>query len=310
MSEIQNHNEYQWQGLVTNIADEIALYDFLRRRLKWSRRFLRRLRENGHVKINGETVPYFNVGLKMNDQIEVTWIEAVVPSNEFLDSAAIEVPELQILQMDHDLIVINKPSGYLVHPVRFYRGKTIQEALIARLGGEMVQPVHRLDRETSGVLLFARHAMAQQHLSEQFKHKTVLKKYIAIGLGWSEQDEMIVDLPIGVDPDHPCQRLIDENGQSSTSIFTVLQRSYWGDQPVTMFKVVPQTGRTHQIRVHAQAIGHPLVGDFVYGGDRCRALSDRVCLHANSLRVKHPSTGHEIEWETDMPSEWQMTMKD
>jgi tRNA pseudouridine32 synthase/23S rRNA pseudouridine746 synthase len=203
---------------------------------------------------------------------------------------------LDILHQDHELLVVNKPSGLLSVPGR---GEHLADCLIARIQAVFPEAllVHRLDRDTSGVMVFAMTPHAQRHLGLQFEKRQVKKVYIARVYGAVEGAEGTVDLPLIVDwPNRPKQHVDHENGKPAVTDWKVAKRG----ANETRLRLFPQTGRSHQLRVHMQALGHPILGDPFYAtGPALEA--PRLMLHAESLRLRHPDGGRGMNFKAKCP---------
>jgi len=207
-----------------------------------------------------------------------------------------------IVHRDDRLLVLDKPSGLLAVPGR---GPDLQDCLSRRV--QELFPtalvVHRLDRDTSGLMLMALDASAQRDLSRQFEQRHVKKHYRCIVRGVPERSSGLVDLPIARDPARPPRYQIDhETGRPSQTHWRVLERL--GDR--ARLDVEPITGRSHQIRLHLATLGHPILGDPLYGDDETRAdcetsLAPRLLLHATLLAVTHPADGRRVEWRSVCP---------
>lgn len=193
---------------------------------------------------------------------------------------------LDILHTDHEVLVVNKPPGLLSVPGK---GPELADCLIARLAEAYPQVllVHRLDRDTSGVMVFALTPHAQRHLGLQFEKRQVRKVYVARVSGVIGEDTGTVDLPIGVDwPNRPRQMVDHENGRSAVTDWKVVKRL----PDETRVRLFPKTGRSHQLRVHMREIGHPILGDPFYAEGPARDHA-RLMLHSESLRFRHPDGG-------------------
>lgn len=203
---------------------------------------------------------------------------------------------LDILHQDHELLVVNKPSGLLSVPGR---GEHLADCLISRIQAVFPEAllVHRLDRDTSGVMVFAMTPHAQRHLGLQFEKRQVKKVYIARVFGTVEGAEGTVDLPLIVDwPNRPKQHVDHENGKPAVTDWKVAKRG----ANETRMRLFPQTGRSHQLRVHMQALGHPILGDPFYAtGPALEA--PRLMLHAESLRLRHPDGGRGMTFKAKCP---------
>lgn len=197
----------------------------------------------------------------------------------------------EILHRDDRLIALNKPAGMLSVPGI---GPEKADCLAARVAAAFpgARIVHRLDRDTSGVIVMALDAEAHRQLSVQFQDRQVEKKYIAIVAGAIERDEGSIDLPMRKDLDDPPRQIIDhDRGRPAVTRWRVLQRA--ADR--TRLELSPLTGRSHQLRLHMKSIGHPVLGDDLYAPPDVLAMADRLMLHAVSLSIIHPSTA---EWRT------------
>jgi 23S rRNA pseudouridine1911/1915/1917 synthase len=220
--------------------------------------------------------------------------------------AAAPAPELplSVLHADPDLIVVDKPAGQVVHPALGHRSDTLVNALLARYpdlrgieAGARPGIVHRLDRDTSGVMVVGRTAAAAADLRRQFKARTVEKVYLALVSGRVSPPEAVIDAPIGRDPDHRQRMAAVPGGRPAQTTYRVLAES----PTHSWVEVRPRTGRTHQIRVHLAAIGHPVIGDTVYGR-KDRAIG-RTALHAWRLAFDHPGTGGRVRFEAPLPED-------
>jgi len=217
------------------------------------------------------------------------------------------VPEdipLDIAYEDHDVVVINKPRGMVVHPAPGHSSGTVVNALmyhckdLSGINGEL-RPgiVHRIDKDTSGLLMAAKHDQAHASLAAQLKDHSVTRKYIAIVHGNIAHDHGTIDAPIGRDAgDRKMYTVTDKNSKHAVTHFMVLER--FGDYSMVELKL--ETGRTHQIRVHMKFIGHPLVGDPMYGRSKGMQM-DGQALHAAVLGFVHPMTEKYLEFEAPLP---------
>ena len=207
------------------------------------------------------------------------------------------VEPLDIIHQDAHLLAVNKPSGLLSVP-----GKAIEHRDCLETRVKAVYPdallVHRLDMDTSGVMIFARSKDVQRHLGLQFERRHLEKTYVARVWGRIETDTGTVDLPLLVDwPNRPLQKVDYENGKSSVTDWSVIEC----EDHVTRVELRPKTGRSHQLRVHMLELGHPILGDRFYGDDTVIAAADRLQLHAQSLRLRHPDGGEWIELTAACP---------
>jgi tRNA pseudouridine32 synthase/23S rRNA pseudouridine746 synthase len=193
---------------------------------------------------------------------------------------------IEILHEDAHIVVVNKPSGLLSVPGR---GEHLADCLIERLrlAFPQILLVHRLDRDTSGVMIFAQTPAAQRHLGQQFENRQTKKTYVARVWGQIAEKEGTVDLPLIVDwPNRPKQMVCHETGKPAVTDWKVVKR----DETETRVRLMPRTGRSHQLRVHMLALGHPILGDPFYASGAALEYP-RLMLHSEELRVKHPDTG-------------------
>ncbi len=248
----------------------------------------------GRVSVSGEVTRQPSRRLREND--EVIW--------EIADRAPLTpqpIP-LDILYEDDHLVVVDKPAGLVVHPGAGTESPTLVEGLLADRtlppSDDPVRPgiVHRLDKETSGVILVAKTDAALAHLQRQFAARSVEKTYVAVVHGVIAEGEGAIDAPIGRDPAHPRRMSVRSQGRAARTDFRVLRRLH----DSTLLLVRPHTGRTHQVRVHLQYIGRPVVGDPIYGDAKRR----RLMLHAWRIRVQHPETGEDLRFEAPIPPEF------
>lgn len=212
-------------------------------------------------------------------------------------------PRLSVLHSDDDILVLNKPSGLLSAP-----GKTLELADCLATRAVETYPtatmVHRLDCDTSGVIVFALNRAAHRHIGLQFERRKTAKHYVARVWGWIEEDKGCIDLPMRCDwPNRPRQMIDHEQGRSAITDWRVLSRDdgIAQDAPVTRVALFPKTGRSHQLRVHMATLGHPILGDNFYAPDAALAAAPRLQLHAASLTLHHPSDGRLVTFETECP---------
>ncbi len=203
---------------------------------------------------------------------------------------------LDVIHADHQILVVNKPAGLLSVPGK---GEHLADCLIARLRAAFpeVLLVHRLDRDTSGVMVFALTAMAQRHLGLQFERRQMKKAYLARLWGELAAREGRVDLPLIVDwPNRPKQMVDPVNGRAAVTDWKVLKR----ESGTTRVRLMPLTGRSHQLRVHMASLGHPILGDPFYAEGPARD-APRLMLHAETLRLRHPDGGKGLSFRAPVP---------
>ncbi|MBV2127643.1 RluA family pseudouridine synthase [Arsukibacterium indicum] len=204
-------------------------------------------------------------------------------------------PWLDILYQDKDIIVLNKPSGLLTNPGR---GPHLADCLLSRVQAEfkLAQLVHRLDLSTSGVVVIALRRKAERELKRQFAERIVKKRYLAVVAGQPAADEGSIDLPLAVDPERaPRQKVCSKTGKTALTHYRVLQQL----NNAALVELRPVTGRSHQLRVHMLALGHPILGDAFYAPAVIKAAAPRLLLHAASLQLLHPYSGQPLEFTAD-----------
>ena len=258
-----------------------------------------RLIEQGNVTRSNEAVKK-NYRCCAGDVFEV-----VIPETEEVPLTAQDIP-LDIVFEDSDVIVVNKTRGMVVHPAPGHPDGTLVNALLfhcgdslSGIGGEK-RPgiIHRIDKDTSGLLIAAKNDHAHQFLSAQLADRSLSREYEAIVRGSFREDEGVIDRPIGRHPtDRKRMAVTEKNSRNAVTHWQVLER-YKG---YTRVKCVLETGRTHQIRVHMASIGHPLLGDFTYGSPSPEKGLEGQCLHARKLKFIHPRTKEQVVLETELP---------
>lgn len=203
---------------------------------------------------------------------------------------------LELIHEDHELLVVNKPAGLLSGPGK---GDHLKDCLISRLQAAFPEAllVHRLDMDTSGVIVFARTPAAQRHLGLQFEKRMMKKSYLALVWGQVDGKEGVIDLPLIVDwPNRPLQKVCHETGRAAVTEWKVLRH----DETSTRMRLFPQTGRSHQLRVHMRELGHPILGDPFYATGPARDFP-RLMLHAETLRLRHPDGGRGMTFRAKNP---------
>lgn len=259
-----------------------------------------RLADQGQVSSGGKTLDK-KYRLRAGDAIEV-----ILPEPVGLDILPEAIP-LDIRYEDADLLVVNKPKGMVVHPAAGHAGGTLVNALLAHCGDSLsgingvIRPgiVHRIDKDTSGLLIVAKNDFAHQRLAEQIKEHSFTRMYEAVVHGNLKEDTGTIDAPIGRHPtDRKRMAVTEKNSRHAVTHFEVLAR-YKG---FTHVRLKLETGRTHQIRVHMAYIGHPVAGDPVYGPKKPVPNLDGQCLHARVIGFVHPRTGEYLEITSELPS--------
>ncbi len=292
------------------------LDSFLRRKFPAvSRVALKRLIEAGHVRLNSQPVKPTHAP-RAGEAIEIRW-----PEPRPASARPEEIP-LDILFEDPSLLVLNKPAGLVVHPAAGHEEHTLVNALLHHCGGELsgiggvARPgiVHRLDKETSGCLVIAKNDETHVALSAQFAGRKVKKIYEAIVCGELARDSGEIRAAIARHPSHRKRMAVrdDNSGRAAHTTWRVLERL----NSATLVEAQLHTGRTHQIRVHFQFLGHPLAGDAIYGARPNQRLAEltgyqapRVMLHARELSFVHPRTEESLSFEAPLPEEFREALK-
>ena len=220
---------------------------------------------------------------------------------------------LDIIYEDNDILVVNKQKGLVVHPANGNPDGTLVNAIMAHckdslsgIGGEL-RPgiVHRLDKDTSGLLIIAKNDKAHIQVSEQIKNREVKKTYIALVRGIIAENEATINMPIGRSTKDRKKMAVTKNGKEAVTHFKVLNRYTTNKGSYTLLEIKIDTGRTHQIRVHMAEIGHPVIGDGVYSNGKNEFGIEGQCLHAKRLEFVHPITGKEMKLEAPLPKYFQ-----
>jgi 23S rRNA pseudouridine1911/1915/1917 synthase len=289
---------------------------FLRRKFPAASRVaLKRLIEAGHIRVNGQPVKPTHAP-RAGEEIKIHWPEARPATAQPED-----IP-LDIVFEDRSLLVLNKPAGLVVHPAAGHEEHTLVNALLHHCGGELsgiggvARPgiVHRLDKETSGCLVVAKNDETHVALSAQFAGRKVKKIYQAIVCGKLAREAGEICAAIARHPSHRKRMAVrdDHSGRAAHTSWRVLKRL----NAATLVEAQLHTGRTHQIRVHFQFLGHPLVGDATYGASQNRRLTEltgyeppRVMLHARALSFIHPRTEKEMSFEAPLPEDFRKGVK-
>jgi len=210
-------------------------------------------------------------------------------------------PWLNIVHMDDEILALDKPSGLLSVPGK---GEELADCAQSRVRERFPRAnnAHRLDMDTSGLLLFGLNPKAHRYLSIGFERRLTRKLYVALVYGWMEQEEGEISLPLICDwPNRPRQMVDHERGRSSLTRWRLAERLEWQGEEVSRLELAPLTGRSHQLRVHLAAIGHPILGDGFYAHERARCLASRLMLHAQYLSFRHPRHGRHTRLASPPP---------
>ena len=263
-----------------------------------SRTMIQKLIEEGNILVNGKSKK-ISYKVQIGDEIELN-----IPEAKEIELKAENIP-VEVIYEDNDIIVVNKPKGMVVHPANGNPDGTLVNAIMAMckdslsgIGGE-IRPgiVHRLDKDTSGLLIVAKNDKAHINMSEQIKNREVKKIYIALVRGVVSENEATINMPIGRSTKDRKKMAVRKDGKEAVTHFKVLKRY----NKYTLLEVKIDTGRTHQIRVHMAEIGHPVVGDMVYSNGKNEFGVEGQMLHAKSLDFKHPITGKQMHLEAELP---------
>ena len=277
---------------------------------KYSRSYLQYLVAQGNILVNGKRVKRHDP-VRGSDEIKV-----IFKKKEERPWLTPEEIPLDIVYEDGEILVVNKPSGMVVHPACGHYTGTLVHALLAHCrslsqAGDPARPgiVHRLDKETSGLILVAKTENAHYRLAEQFASRQVKKKYLAIVRGRVARQEGVIHLPIGRHPVNRQKMAVIAKGEGrareAETRYRVLERF----KQASYLELEPTTGRTHQIRVHLSALGHPILGDSVYGGGVPSLKIPRLALHAAAVTFNHPKSGRSLTLEAPMPKDLQELLK-
>ncbi|MCR4944057.1 MAG: RluA family pseudouridine synthase [Clostridium sp.] len=262
-----------------------------------SRSYLQGLIEKGNILVNDKNIKS-NYKLRLYDEVKVT-----IPEPLVLKAEPEDIP-LNIIYEDSDVIVVNKPQGMVVHPAPGnYNGTLVNGLLyhctdLSSING-VVRPgiVHRIDKDTSGILVVAKNDNSHNFLSEQLRDHSMKREYIALVEGVVKEDSGTIDKPLGRNKKDRLKIGIVEGGRRAVTHYEVLERY----KSSTLIKCVLETGRTHQIRVHMASIGHPLIGDPLYGFKKQKYKLEGQMLHAKVLGFIHPSTKEYVEFDSNLP---------
>ncbi len=308
MSIIENENLKGEQKVELTVAEEMSgkrLDSVLAGMMpEYSRSFIQKLFENGSITVGGDPCSEKKRKAATGDIVEIT-----IPQPERLEVEAEDIP-LDIVYEDDELLVVDKPAGMVVHPAPGNHSGTLVNALMYHCGDALssingvIRPgiVHRIDKDTSGLLMVAKTDRAHNALSAQLAEHSITRRYKAIVYSNIKEDEGTVDKPIGRDPGNRLRNaVVYTNSKNAVTHYRVLER-FGG---FTLVEAVLETGRTHQIRVHMAYIRHPLLGDTLYGPAKNRYGAKRQMLHAGVLGFVHPVTGEYMEFNSPLPQDFE-----
>ncbi|MFC4769322.1 RluA family pseudouridine synthase [Effusibacillus consociatus] len=274
--------------------DGVILQDILTGPMQISRRMIQKLTRSKGILYNGKPT-FLKRQVKKGHVVQV----AVEVSNR--QSLVPEAVPFDILYEDEAILVVNKPAGINVHPIHPGQTGTLANGIAKHWQDQglalPVRPVHRLDRDTSGILIVGKSAFAHQHLDRQLRERELGRVYLALAEGEVQQDRGTLTYPIGNDPRNPAKRKVREDGNPAVTHFSLMERL----DGATLVELSLETGRTHQIRVHLAHYGHPVLGDRQYG--HTSPLIRRQALHASKLSFTHPGTGEKMVLEAPLPED-------
>ncbi len=286
--------------IIDNLSSKIRIDKYLADNIEdLTRSSIASLIEKSNVTVNGEVVSK-NYKLRAGDKVEIE-----IPDPVEYKAEAENIP-LDIVYEDDDLVVVNKPKGMVVHPAAGNYSGTLVNALLYHCKGNLsgingiIRPgiVHRIDKNTSGLLIVAKNDKSHNHLAEQIKEHSFTREYEAVVVGNIKDDKGTVDAPIGRHHiDRKKMSVTEKNSKNAVTHYEVIAR-YKG---YTHIKCILETGRTHQIRVHMAYIGHPVSGDDVYGVKKEKVIFTGQCLHARKIGFIHPSSGEYMEFTSELP---------
>ncbi|MCR5328948.1 MAG: RluA family pseudouridine synthase [Saccharofermentans sp.] len=274
----------------------------------YSRSFYKRLIDDGKVSVNGKVITKAGTKLASGDIVE-----ADIPEPKEDDSFVAQDIPLDIVYEDSDLLVINKPQGMVVHPAAGHSEGTLVNALLSHCKDELsdingvVRPgiVHRIDKDTSGLMLACKNNYTHLKLADMLSRHEIVREYRALVYGYVKEDRGMVDAPIGRSANDRRKMAVIKDGKNAVTHFEVLDRL--GE--VSDLKLILETGRTHQIRVHMAYIGHPVVGDPVYAPRRKNYGLAGQALHSQAITFVHPRTGETMHFEVDLPDYYEALLR-
>jgi 23S rRNA pseudouridine1911/1915/1917 synthase len=288
-------NQSKFEYIIKETDKELPIKELLKRNFGFSSRLMTKLKAGDLVHLNGIPVRMYKKG-EPGDRITV-----FLPK-EKSDFEPENIP-ITVVFEDEDLLIINKQPGYVVHPTKGHPCHTMANGIMNYMLESQkhykIRFINRLDMDTSGLLAVAKNSHCQDDMSKQMGENGVTKKYLAVVKGIIEEEEGTIDLPIDREHEDQVKRAVLDHGFPSVTHYKVLERFEKG---FTLLELILETGRTHQIRVHLSHIGHPIVGDVLYG-EASVWLIERQALHARYLAFRHPVTGEYLELEAPLPDD-------
>lgn len=284
----------------------INIKDVLKSHFGISDRLLTKLKKNQHIYLNG--VPeYVTKTVNIEDLIEID-----LDFDETFDNIVPVRMILNIIFEDDSLIIINKPAGLPVHPSILHFSNSLSNGIAYYFQEhnikKKIRPVNRLDKDTSGIVIFAKNEYIQECLIKQMKSKKFVKEYFAILEGFLESNSGTINAPISRKEGSIIEREINSNGDISITHFELIKKFSLSNQNFSLVKFKLETGRTHQIRVHSKHINHPILGDSLYGSES--KLISRQALHSYKISFIHPITNENLEFEIDLPEDMKTILKE
>lgn len=298
-------SERNLEYTITQSDEGMLVKDILKERLHMSRK------EISHAKAFDDGILIDRRHVNVIYKVTCGELLHVTIHENLEDSSYIEPIEgdLDIVYEDEDIIVVNKPSGMLVHPLKSHVAATLSNHIAwhFKQNGEnhALRPVGRLDRETSGLIVFGKNRLSANILNDQSINGIKVKEYLALCSGFFDKPKGLVDAPIGLPPGVKMVREIREDGDPSLTYYEVIEQK----EGFALVKLRLETGRTHQIRIHMKSIGHALLGDGLYGDDLLNWYGmKRVALHSFHMEILHPVTGKKLSFDADIPEDMKMAL--
>nr|WP_204518145.1 RluA family pseudouridine synthase [Brevibacillus fulvus] len=277
----------------------MTVEQIIRGKLAVSGRMLQRLTRSKGIQLNRKP-PFLGRQVKEGDRVSVRIAERTPSAKETTAQPSARLAALDILFEDEFYLIVNKRAGMMTHPINKEQTETLVDVVRLYLQGKgetgAVHPVHRLDKQTSGAVLLAKNSYAHQLADRALRNKDIRREYLAVLSGHLSEESGTIAAPIGRDHSHPTKRRVVKQGEPAVTHFQVVARS----EQFTLVRIELETGRTHQIRVHFQHLGYPLLGDTLYGGEK--GLSHQA-LHAIALSFIHPVHKQEVSVEAALPKD-------